>query len=130
MYNLLYLIGDEPAKLAILKEAMEAIMEKTCVIFKEIFPDKNGKFPSSSWVNVTGNMRGCFSDLGRSKYGGSKLNLDVTKCFRTKGHAIHEILHTLGVYHEHMRPDRDDHIKILWNNIKEGRKNTLNEYVN
>ncbi|XP_033220828.1 seminal metalloprotease 1-like [Belonocnema kinseyi] len=112
-------IRNEPKKLEILKEAMDTIMEKTCVKFKEIFPDEKGSFPSSSWLNVTGNKRGCFSDLGRSRFGASNLNLDLTRCFRNKGHAMHEMLHTLGVYHEQMRPDRDDHIKIVWDNIKE-----------
>ena len=97
-------------------------MEKTCVKFQEIFPDENGIFPTSfSWLNITGNMRGCFSDLGRSRFGASNLNLDISRCFRTAGHAMHEMLHTLGVYHEHMRPDRDDHIKIVWSNVKESK---------
>ena len=30
----------------------------------------------------------------------------------------HEILHALGVMHEHKRPDRDDFVVIEWNNIR------------
>ena len=26
-------------------------------------------------------------------------------------------MHTLGFYHEHQRPDRDQHIKVIWNEI-------------
>ena len=30
---------------------------------------------------------------------------------------MHEIGHTLGLWHEHQRPDRDDHINILQSHI-------------
>lgn len=38
----------------------------------------------------------------------------------TTGHVIHEICHALGLYHEHGRPDRDDFITIIRENILPG----------
>lgn len=37
---------------------------------------------------------------------------------------MHELLHTLGVYHEHTRPDRDKHVSIDWSNVADGWQNT------
>ena len=33
---------------------------------------------------------------------------------------LFKVLHALGFYHEHQRPDRDQHIQINWNAISQG----------
>ena len=34
--------------------------------------------------------------------------------------SFHLLFHILGRYHEHQRPDRNQYIKVQWDNIKEG----------
>ena len=65
---------------------------------------------------------GCWADIGMSTsmFGGNqKLNLQAPGCDNC-GTATHEILHALGMAHEQQRPDRDDFVSIVWNNIKPG----------
>ena len=48
--------------------------------------------------------------------GGQTVSLQAWGCMYT-GTAIHEIMHALGFYHEHTRTDRDNYIKVHWENI-------------
>ena len=41
-------------------------------------------------------------------------------CLCNVGRILHEMMHSLGFYHEHTRPDRDKYIQIVQNNVKKG----------
>nr|BAI68379.1 hatching enzyme [Paralichthys olivaceus] len=60
---------------------------------------------------------GCASLLGHV---GDKqvVSLQRYGCIR-RGIIQHEVLHALGFYHEHTRSDRDEYIRINWDNINE-----------
>jgi len=61
---------------------------------------------------------GCHSPVG--KHRGQGLVSIGNGCER-KGTIMHELLHTLGFYHEQNRYDRDSYVDIHWDNIASAR---------
>lgn len=84
----------------------------------------------SHWTNntnITFKLRGSETDYVRFTTGGgcysSSIGMDggqqivglSNSC--STGNVIHEIGHVIGLWHEHTRSDRNNKIKVLWNNI-------------
>lgn len=60
-------------------------------------------------------------------YQGGKQTISLDQ-YISVGSVIHEMGHTVGLYHEHTRKDRDQYVKILWNNIQSGQSYNFNIY--
>lgn len=91
-----------------IREAISILEENTPIRFQE---NKNIK---DHLVFKSGGKH-CYSYVG--KVGGAQ-DLVLGPDCRTP-QILHELLHALGLYHEQSRPDRDDHIMIMWENIQE-----------
>lgn len=59
----------------------------------------------------------CWSYVGDDRKG---QNVSIGARCDTKAIVEHELLHALGFYHEQSRSDRDDYVKIWWDQIEEG----------
>lgn len=64
-----------------------------------------------------------------NRRGGKQLLSIGTNCDRL-GTVEHEFLHALGFWHEQSRPDRDDYVNIVWDEISPGNLNNLYKMSN
>ncbi|XP_056592525.1 hatching enzyme 1.2-like [Triplophysa dalaica] len=95
-------------------DALAMISDKTCITFHQHTYETDYMYFSYG--------EGCASSVGC--VGGEQRIVIGHKC--SVGNICHEILHALGLYHEHSRIDRDQYITIISENIKSGmEKNFL-----
>ncbi|XP_070707178.1 low choriolytic enzyme [Pempheris klunzingeri] len=88
--------------------AMAMVSEHTCVSFHQRTSETNYLLFKKS--------KGCASYVG---FIGGEQDVFIGPTCVT-GNIVHELLHALGFFHEHTRVDREQHIKILSQNIMEG----------
>ncbi|KAM7352145.1 seminal metalloprotease 1-like [Cochliomyia hominivorax] len=106
---------NDVEQVSYIEQAMQAIESASCIRF---YQAPNDTF---DYIKITGNSSGCFSNVG---YLGREqvLNLQVNKvdqgCF-LKGKIVHELLHSLGFYHQQSATNRDDYITVMYENIDE-----------
>ncbi|TRZ01798.1 hypothetical protein DNTS_017775 [Danionella cerebrum] len=92
---------------AVIANAMSNFHAKTCVRFVP-------RTSQTDFLSIE-NLDGCYSSLGRT--GGKQVvSLSRAGCVYT-GIVQHELNHALGFYHEHTRSDRDQYVRINWDNI-------------
>ncbi|XP_078738293.1 uncharacterized protein LOC144951822 isoform X2 [Lampetra fluviatilis] len=101
-----------------IEQAVEEFEKKTHMRFRP-----HGK--ETDFIHIQaleGSLSKSWSYVGRQ--GGSQdLSLEPGKV--TKGTVLHELMHALGFHHEHCRSDRDDHVWVLSDNIKEEWKSQI-----
>lgn len=98
----------------IIHEAIRHWMDKTCVQFEEI-DDKHFNQPHLVFRKEES---GCHTHVGRNlEENGQQVTISHG-CLKL-GKIAHELGHALGFYHEHSRPERDNFVRVLEDNIKE-----------
>lgn len=108
-----YLFGEEYSdrdRSAVLG-AMEIFHKETCVKFVEKTNNQveHIKFTKS---------QACGANVGYRKKRNDSLDVTFSEyCLKIRGAIQHELFHVCGLLHEQARPDRDDYIEIIWENI-------------
>ncbi|KAG8134960.1 hypothetical protein E2320_008025, partial [Naja naja] len=91
---------------AMFKQAMRHWEKYTCVTFIE-------RSDEESYIV-------CCSYVGRR--GNGPQAISIGKNCDKFGIVVHELGHVIGFWHEHTRPDRDDHVTIIRENIQPGQE--------
>jgi hypothetical protein len=92
------------------------------------FEEKCGTFPA---LMVRSDGSGCYTGIGFKWWRDDEYHdLYLSTGCEFKGIAMHEALHALGLDHEQNRPDRDEHVTILWDNIQPGMTSNFDKREN
>ncbi|MGH0137684.1 UNVERIFIED_CONTAM: hypothetical protein FKN15_021797 [Acipenser sinensis] len=105
-----YKISTEysPSEKAVITDAMSEYAKVSCIRFVSYMNEMD-------YLHVQP-LDGCWSYFGRSG-GEQPISFSQIGCLY-KGIIIHELMHTLGFYHEHNRSDREEYITIMVDNIQ------------
>jgi len=128
--------GIQRRPTAYIYSAMKEWMEKTCVKFEPWTPTLAQELGHNQRVLIRNDKGGCHSMLGKvgsSWYNsGTSQDLNLAPNTRVSANlisgcevhriALHELGHSLGYDHEQQRPDRDNYVKIRWENLRPGRQ--------
>uniref|UniRef100_W5UM60 Metalloendopeptidase n=1 Tax=Ictalurus punctatus TaxID=7998 RepID=W5UM60_ICTPU len=99
-------------ELQVIQRGLDSFASVSCIRFVPRYNERD-------YLSIE-SRSGCYSYVGRLGYG-QTVSLDRNGCIYHNT-VQHELLHALGFNHEQTRSDRDNHIRILWENIIENMK--------
>jgi len=111
IYDITSDLARNPAAMAAINDGMMEWTSKTCIRFKK-------RTVEASYVSFTSanDMNNCSANVGRT--GVRQYIFLGSNCWSRRAVA-HEIGHAVGFFHEQSRPDRDQYVTILYDNIEQ-----------
>nr|ADG29153.1 astacin like metalloprotease [Epinephelus coioides] len=101
---------------AIITRGLESFSSFSCIRFR---PSRSS---DRDWLSIE-SKDGCYSYVGRR--GGKQVVSLARRGCLYHGTVQHELLHALGFNHEQTRNDRDNHIKVLLQNVQSGMEHNF-----
>lgn len=121
-YTLATDLPQETAQLV--RQAMSLWQEKSGVQFIPLTPENQTLYTDYLYIQpVEGTT--CSSSVGRK--GGEQVIILASRCNAMS--IVHELGHTLGLWHEQSRIDRDQYVQIVWENISEEHQSNFNQHL-
>uniref|UniRef100_A0A7I4YFX8 Metalloendopeptidase n=1 Tax=Haemonchus contortus TaxID=6289 RepID=A0A7I4YFX8_HAECO len=105
-----------PHERKIIEKAFASYRKSTCIRFEP-------RTDEPDYLNIVKGY-GCYSQVGRT---GGKQEISLGRGCLFHEIIVHELMHSVGFWHEHSRADRDDHIHIRWDNILPGMKSQFDK---
>ncbi|XP_076142843.1 low choriolytic enzyme-like [Alosa pseudoharengus] len=102
---------------SIIQRGLDSFTSNTCIRFKSRQSERD-------YIGIY-SRNGCYSYIGR-RGGQQVVSLSRNGCLH-HGTIQHELLHVLGFNHEQARSDRDNHIRVIWENIIDDKKHNFNK---
>ncbi|KAI4889294.1 hypothetical protein NFI96_000254 [Prochilodus magdalenae] len=99
----------------VIRDALNSFEKVTCIRFRR-------RKREEDYIHIQ-SLKGCYSSVGR-RGGKQDLSLDRSGCVYKKV-VQHELLHALGFHHEQCRSDRDKHVHIAYENVRDGQQHNF-----
>lgn len=110
-------VGQTAAEQATVLAALRDFEAQTCIRFVE-------RTDQTDYVYITRSEAGCWSWVGRLG-GAQQLNLDPD-CY-AEVVIQHEFIHALGFFHMQSAWNRDEYVRVMWENIIPGMEHNFDK---